>query len=91
MRNKLDKAWASAVKAKYDNKCFIYSFIIGKHHKEIKKNPQEILKENNIEIISSNNKTTVEIKNKIFNSDAALIPKHHSTHNYDIFFEARDF
>ena len=56
-----------------------------------KKNPQEILKENNIEIISSNNKTTVEIKNKIFNSDAALIPKHHCTHNYDIFFEAREF
>jgi phosphate starvation-inducible PhoH-like protein len=25
------------------------------------------------------------------NMDAALIPRHHITHNYDIFFEARDF
>ena len=35
--------------------------------------------------------------NNISNNDAALIPKHHLpkkthiTHNYDIFFEARDF
>jgi len=55
------------------------------------KNSKEILKENIIEIISNNNKTVTEFKTKIHNLDAALIPKHHSTHNYDIFFEARDF
>jgi hypothetical protein len=27
----------------------------------------------------------------ISNNDAALIPKHHITHNFDIFFEAREF
>ena len=25
-----------------DNKCFLYSFIIGKHHNEIKNHPEEI-------------------------------------------------
>jgi len=29
--------------------------------------------------------------NPVNNNDAALIPKHHVTHNYDIFFESRDF
>ena len=43
--------------------------------------------------------TSIENKNKnnenenenIKSNDAALIPKHHITHNYDIFFESRDF
>jgi len=56
-----------------------------------KKNSSENLKENINKIITNNNKTIVENKTKIYNSDAALIPKHHFTHNYDIFFEARDF
>jgi phosphate starvation-inducible PhoH-like protein len=32
-----------------------------------------------------------QIKSPANNNDAALIPKHHVTHNYDIFFESRDF
>ena len=32
---------------------------------------------------------TINLYNK--NNDAALIPKHHITHNFDIFFESRDF
>ena len=32
-----------------------------------------------------------QIKSPVYNNDAALIPKHHVTHNYDIFFESRDF
>jgi len=56
-----------------------------------KKNSSENLKEINNKIITNNNKTIVENKTKFYNSDAALIPKHHFTHNYDIFFEARDF
>lgn len=67
----------------------IYDFNT-KHNFE-KKNSKKTLKENNIEINSNNNKTNIENKNKIINSDAALIPKYHFTHNYDIFFEARDF
>ena len=67
----------------------IYDFNT-KHNFE-KKNSKKNLKENNIEIISNNNETVVENKNKNINYDAALIPKHHITHNYDIFFEARDF
>jgi phosphate starvation-inducible PhoH-like protein len=56
-----------------------------------KKNSSENLKEINNKIITNKNKTIVENKTKFYNSDAALIPKHHFTHNYDIFFEARDF
>lgn len=67
----------------------IYDFNT-KHNFE-KKNSKKTVKENNIEINSNNNKTNIENKNKIINSDAALIPKYHFTHNYDIFFEARDF
>ena len=38
------------------------------------------------------NKNENENENKKTKSnDAALIPKHHITHNYDIFFESRDF
>jgi phosphate starvation-inducible protein PhoH len=56
-----------------------------------KKNSSENLKEINNKIITNNNKTIIENKTKFYNSDSALIPKHHFTHNYDIFFEARDF
>ena len=28
---------------------------------------------------------------KYYNNDAALMPKHHATHNFDIFFETREF
>jgi phosphate starvation-inducible PhoH-like protein len=45
--------------------------------------------------ITNTNKTTNIIKprneNKYLNLDAALIPKHHFSHNYDIFFESREF
>lgn len=32
-----------------------------------------------------------QINFKQNNNDAALIPKHHTTHNFDVFFESRDF
>lgn len=40
-----------------------------------------------------NSKVSESKKNNYYNkcNDAALIPKHHVTHNYDIFFESRDF
>jgi len=42
-------------------------------------------------IISKNNNIYKPNNIKLYNNDAALIPKHHSTHNFDIFFESRDF
>jgi phosphate starvation-inducible protein PhoH len=43
----------------------------------------------NKNIINISKTKTINLYNK--NNDAALIPKHHITHNFDIFFESRDF
>jgi len=41
--------------------------------------------------IETNKKNKPRAKNIINNLDAALIPKHHYTHNFDIFFEETDY
>ena len=50
-------------------------------------------KSNTTTNINTNTNTTITKKtiNFINYGDAALMPKHHITHNFDIFFESRDF
>jgi hypothetical protein len=50
---------------------------------------QHIKQYENKNIINISKTKTINLYNK--NNDAALIPKHHITHNFDIFFESRDF
>jgi phosphate starvation-inducible protein PhoH len=51
---------------------------------------KENVKQSENKNINNISKTkTINLYNK--NNDAALIPKHHITHNFDIFFESRDF
>jgi phosphate starvation-inducible PhoH-like protein len=49
---------------------------------------EPVVKVEPIEIIKTNKK---KVKKNNKDLDAALIPKHHYTHNYDIFFEKTDF
>jgi hypothetical protein len=51
---------------------------------------------NNTKINESNitfftKKPSTRIYNNYIDNDAALMPKHHITHNFDIFFESREF
>ena len=49
-------------------------------------------KKENTNLVNIKNNNIYKPNNiKLYNNDAALIPKHHSTHNFDIFFESRDF
>lgn len=61
----------------------IYNYIKPFNNSIVVKNP------------SLNNTNTTKLNNiNYFNNqynDAALIPKHYTTHNFDVFFEARDF
>jgi phosphate starvation-inducible PhoH-like protein len=50
---------------------------------------ENIKQTENKNIINISKTKTINLYNK--NNDAALIPKHHITHNFDIFFESRDF
>lgn len=49
------------------------------------------IKENSISLYNNTKITNNIIYSKNKNSDAALIPKHHMSNNYDIFFESREF
>jgi phosphate starvation-inducible PhoH-like protein len=53
----------------------------------------ETHKKSNTTTTNTNTTTSITIpkKKNINYGDAALIPKHHITHNFDIFFESRDF
>ena len=54
-------------------------------------NSTNIASNNSTNINKINNTCKPRIEQKYLNSDAALMPKHHFSHNYDIFFESRDF
>jgi phosphate starvation-inducible protein PhoH len=55
----------------------------------INDNNNNIEKKINIKTSILENK--ISHKKNVQTNDAALIPKHHYTHNFDIFFESRDF
>jgi phosphate starvation-inducible PhoH-like protein len=70
----------------------IYNYVIPNNtYIEVKNETIPIVK--NVTNISSISNVTSfkKYRQPNINNDAALIPKHHLTHNFDIFFESRDF
>lgn len=72
----------------------IYNYVKPIHL--VKKNDNNIINIESIPLVNNTSivNSTTPIKKLIISKnyrDAALIPKHHVSHNYDIFFESRDF